>query len=55
MRLMAAPTPGQARDGAASRPETAAVLGAVYEFRWRLGPADPRVSATRVTDEQKGP
>jgi GNAT superfamily N-acetyltransferase len=54
MRLMAAPTAGPAGDGAASLPETAAVLGAVYEFRWRLGPADPRVSATRVTDEQKG-
>ena len=52
MRLMAAPTADQAGDGAATGPGTAAVLGAVYEFRWRLGPADPRVSATRVTDEK---
>ena len=50
MRLMAAPT----ADQATGRPGTAAVLAAVYEYRWRLDPADPRVSATRVTDEQKG-
>jgi GNAT superfamily N-acetyltransferase len=54
MRLMAAPTADQAGDGASGGPGTAAVLAAVYEYRWRLDPADPRVSATRLTDEQKG-
>ena len=49
MRLMAAPTPG-----GTERPGTPAVLSAVYQYRWRLEPADPRVTATRVTDEQKG-
>src|SRR6202012_4899255 len=49
MRLMAAPTPG-----GTERPGPRAVLSAVYHYRGRLNPADPRVTATRVTDEQKG-
>jgi GNAT superfamily N-acetyltransferase len=58
MRLMAAPTaadpPGDPPgDPAADEPGTPAVLAAVYRYRWRLEPADPRVTATRVT-EQKG-
>jgi GNAT superfamily N-acetyltransferase len=51
MRLMAAPTPA---DPAAGLPGTPAIVAAVYQYRWRLDPADPRVTATRVTDEQKG-
>ena len=48
MRLMAAPVAG------ARVPGTLAVLSAVYQYRWRLDPADRRVVATRVIDEQKG-
>jgi GNAT superfamily N-acetyltransferase len=55
MRLMAAPV---APDG--GRPETSAIVAAVYQYRWRLDPGDPRVTATEVaataaTDhDQKG-
>lgn len=49
MRLMAAPAPG-----GTERPGTPAIVAAVYRYRWGLDPADPRVTATRVTDEQKG-
>ena len=49
MRLMAAPAPG-----IADWPGTPAVVSAVYQYRWRLEPADPRVTATRVTHQQKG-
>jgi GNAT superfamily N-acetyltransferase len=51
MRLMAAPA---AADPAPGLPGTPAIVAAVYQYRWRLEPADSRVTATRVTDEQKG-
>jgi GNAT superfamily N-acetyltransferase len=43
MRLMAAPV---APDG--ELPRTPAIVAAVYRYRWRLDPGDPRVAATEV-------
>jgi GNAT superfamily N-acetyltransferase len=44
MRLMAAPT---ATGPASVLPGTPAIVAAVYQYRWRLDPGDPRVTATR--------
>jgi hypothetical protein len=45
MRLMAAPA---AAGPASGLPGTPAIVAAVYQYRWRLDPGDPRVTATRV-------
>jgi hypothetical protein len=43
MRLMAAATAG------AGLPGTAAIVAAVYRYRWRLNPDDPQIAATEIT------
>jgi Acetyltransferase (GNAT) family len=54
MRLMAAPVAP-----VDELPRTPAIVAAVYRYRWRLEPGDPRVAATEVTaagpdHDQKG-
>jgi hypothetical protein len=43
MRLMAAAVAD------AGLPGTAAIVAAVYRYRWRLDPGDPQIAATKVT------
>jgi hypothetical protein len=43
MRLMAASTAD------AGLPGTAAIVAAVYRYRWRLDPDDPQIAATEIT------